>query len=48
MSRYLFLAKSRSQNLKKNISKRSGKFLKNVRGSHRNLHREGFSRRLRL
>ncbi|ALO27215.1 hypothetical protein LEP1GSC103_1561 [Leptospira borgpetersenii serovar Javanica str. UI 09931] len=31
MSRYLFLAKSRSQNLKKNISKRSGKFLKNVR-----------------
>ncbi|EMN17228.1 hypothetical protein [Leptospira borgpetersenii] len=40
--------KSRSQNLKKNISRRSGKFLKNVRVSAETVALAVFSRRLKL
>ncbi|QHE25886.1 hypothetical protein GS511_01985 [Leptospira borgpetersenii] len=40
--------KSRSQNLKKNISRRSSKFLKNVRVSTETVALAVFSRRLKL
>ncbi|MDQ7245632.1 MULTISPECIES: hypothetical protein [Leptospira] len=42
------LAKSRSQNLKKNISQRSGKFLKNIEVPTETVVLKVFSRRLRL
>ncbi|EMN16503.1 hypothetical protein LEP1GSC056_3185 [Leptospira borgpetersenii str. Brem 328] len=41
-------SKSRSQNLKKNISRRSSKFLKNVRVSTETVALAVFSRRLKL
>ncbi|AXX17227.1 hypothetical protein LEP1GSC103_3592 [Leptospira borgpetersenii serovar Javanica str. UI 09931] len=40
--------KSRSQNLKKNISRRSGKFLKNVKVPTETVVLKVFSRRLKL
>nr|WP_228005234.1 hypothetical protein [Leptospira borgpetersenii] len=48
VTRTITRTKSPSQNLKKNISQRSGKFLKNVRVPTETVVLKVFSRRLRL